>query len=140
MRYLAVILSFFLLLACQHVERPEPPEDLIALDVMADIMTDVYLGNSAKSVNNKIIRQSGMKLDSFIYTKYKIDSMQFVRSNTYYTSNLDAYKQLFEAVEQKLIVLKEKNDALNFRRPGNKGNTKDSATSEGSLIDAPDSE
>lgn len=138
MRFLTFIGCLLLLTACQHVERPEQPEDLIALDKMADIMTEVYLGNAAKSVNNKIIRQSGMKLDSFVYKKYDIDSMQFVRSNAYYTSNLDAYNQLFQEVEKKLITLKEKNDALNFNRKGKPKITEDTTETNEQLIESPD--
>ena len=136
MKRLLILIAVFALFACQDVERPEPPEDLIALDKMADIMTEVYLSNAAKSVNNKIIRQSGVKLDSFIYNKYNVDSMQFVRSNAYYTSNLDAYNELFRSVEQKLIALKEQNDALNFPKsiPGSTDTTK----TEGQLIESPD--
>jgi len=138
MKKLVALFSLLAVIACQDVDRPEPPEDLIALDKMADIMTDVYLGNAAKSVNNKILRQSGVKLDSFIYKKYDIDSMQFVRSNAYYTSNLNAYNQLFQSVEDKLIALKEKNDALNF--PEKRARENDTTTTSTQLIEGPESD
>ena len=135
MKKVAFILLIILAAGCQDVERPEPPEDLIALDKMADIMTEVYLGNAAKSVNNKIIRQSGIKLDSFVYGKYGIDSMQFVRSNAYYTSNLNAYNELFQEVEKKLIALKERNDSIKFGKPDSADTKKDTIQVGGELID-----
>ena len=114
MRTVLVILMVSGLFSCQHVERPERPEDVIPLDKMADIMTDVYLANAARSVNNKVIRQNALALDSMIYKKYDIDSLQFVISNSYYTSRLDDYAEIFTAVEKRLTRLKEEYDSINM--------------------------
>lgn len=114
MRTVLVILMVSGLFSCQHVERPERPEDVIPLDKMADIMTDVYLANAARSVNNKVIRQNALALDSMIYKKYDIDSLQFVISNSYYTSRLDDYAEIFTAVEERLTRLKEEYDSINI--------------------------
>ncbi len=104
-------------IGCQNVEKPDRPTDLIDKEVMVDILMDVYLNNAAKSVNNKVIRQKGMKLDSFIYKKYRIDSLQFVKSHAYYNSDLDTYETIFREIEERLALLKSKSDSLN---PGNK--------------------
>jgi len=113
MKKLSVIILVFIAMGCQHVEKPERPDNLIARDVMVDILTDIYLSNAAKSANNKVIRQKGMKLDSFIYKKYRIDSLQFVKSHAYYNSDLDTYEEIFMEIEERLAALKAISDSLN---------------------------
>ena len=123
--------------SCQHVERPEKPDDLITKEKMVLIMTDVYLGNAARSVNNKVIRQNALKLDSMIYSKYGIDSMQFVRSNTYYTSRLDDYAEIFTGVEEQLTNYKQTYDSLIIppATKGRPGSKTDSVRNNQKLID-----
>jgi len=112
MRLATCVIVSVVFWSCQHVERPVKPDDLIPKEKMVLIMTDVYLGNAARSVNNKVIRQNALKLDSMIYKKYGIDSMQFVRSNTYYTSRLDDYNEIFTGVEKQLTNYKQTYDSL----------------------------
>ena len=102
--------------SCQDVDRPEKPDNLISKDEMVNILTDVYIANAARSVNNRAIREQGIKLDSAIYKKYNIDSLQFARSNAWYTSNLNTYSSIFQQVQQRLEILKEKADSLTDKR------------------------
>ena len=110
MRYWIIIA--LVCIGCQDVERIEKPDDLIAMDKMADIMADAYLGNAAKSINTWLLKDKGVQLDNLIYTKHGVDSLQFVRSNAYYTSNLDLYNELFTKVEARLVVVKTDKDSL----------------------------
>lgn len=136
LRYGILIL---LAVACQHVDRPEKPDDLIAKEKMVDILTDIYLSNAAKSVNNKVIRQKGLKLDSLIYKKYAIDSVQFVRSHAYYNADLNTYNEIFTKIEQRLDSMLKKIDSTTGR-PENKFKKKqDSLMKSQSLITPPES-
>jgi hypothetical protein len=133
-------ITLVLATACQHVERPEKPDDLIAKDKMVDILTDIYISNAAKSVNNKVIRQKGLKLDSLIYAKYNIDSVQFVRSHAYYNADLNGYNEIFKNIEERLEAMLEKADSSGVN-PGDKFNKKqDSLKNVRELIPPPDSE
>lgn len=107
-----IIVALLLCMACQDVQRPVPPENLIPEDKMVDILTDVYLANAAKSVNNKIIRNKGVKLDSFIYVKYQIDSTLFAESNAYYTTQLNTYNDFFVEIENRLNAMQQQVDSL----------------------------
>ncbi|MFC7356429.1 DUF4296 domain-containing protein [Jejudonia soesokkakensis] len=109
---LVYLLIVLILVGCQDIQTPEKPSNLIPKDKMVDILVDTYLSNSARSIDNRIIIDKGVKLDSFIYIKYAIDSTQFAKSNAYYTVNLDEYAELFKKVEQRLVTLQEalKND------------------------------
>jgi len=44
---------------------------------------------------------------ALVFEKYKIDSTQFATSNTYYTSNVDEYEEIFEEVEKRLNDIKK---------------------------------
>ena len=113
MKKLIWILAFCFLWACQDVERPEKPKDLISQEVMSDILAEAYLANAARSINNRIIRKYGFKLDSIIYKKYDIDSVRFAKSHAYYTSELNIYNDLFLTVEAKLLKMQQANDIIN---------------------------
>jgi hypothetical protein len=106
---LVFILIFW---SCQDVKRPEIPENLIPEDEMAAVLTEVYLINAARSFDNRVIKDQKVKLDSFFFRKFNIDSLQFVKSNAYYTSNLNAYNALFKKVEERMMLIKVETDSL----------------------------
>jgi hypothetical protein len=112
MKYITGIILTFTLWCCQDVKRPEIPVNLIPEDQMAKVLTEVYLINAARSFDNRTILEQKIKLDSFFFRKFDIDSLQFVESNAYYTSNLNAYNKLFTKVEERMILLKEETDSL----------------------------
>ena len=80
---------------CQDVKRPEKPKNLIPEDKMVDILTETYLINAARSFDKLTILHNKIKLDSFVYRKFEIDSLQFAASNAFYTSDLNTYNALF---------------------------------------------
>ena len=112
MRNILTVIIIFFLWSCQDVKRPEIPADLIPEEQMVDILTEVYLVNAARSFDNRTIMDNKMKLDSFIYKKFDIDSLQFVRSNAYYTSNLATYDKLFLKVQERMQAIKKNVDSL----------------------------
>ena len=106
---LLLILSYT---SCQDVKKPEIPTDLISQDVMVDILTDVYISNASRNVNNKLIRKRNLHLDSIIYNKYEVDSLQFVLSNAYYSSDLKIYGNLLSLAKDRLVLLKKEKDSI----------------------------
>ena len=98
--------------SCQDVKKPEMPTDLISQDIMVDILTDVYISNASRNVNNKLIRKRNLHLDSIIYNKYEVDSLQFVLSNAYYSSDLKTYGNLLTQAKDQLILLKKEKDSI----------------------------
>jgi len=111
MRYSLLLILFFIA-GCQHVDKPEKPNNLIPKDKMVNVLADVYISNAARNVNTKILYTNGVKLDSFIYRKYKIDSLQFARSNAFYSANLETYGTIIKKVEDRVFALKRKQDSL----------------------------
>lgn len=113
MKKLILICLIGAFLGCQDVDKPEKPKNLIPENTMAEVLAEAYLSNAARSINNRVIRKEGVKLDSMIYQKYNIDSLQFVKSHAYYTSDLGAYNDLFLQVEAHIVKLTVINDSLN---------------------------
>jgi hypothetical protein len=112
MKHIAGILLILTFWCCQDVKRPEIPVNLIPEDQMAEVLTEVYLINAARSFDNRTIMEQKIKLDSFFFRKFNIDSIQFVESNAYYTSNLNAYNKLFTKVEERMVLMKAEADSL----------------------------
>lgn len=77
------------------------PDNLIAKDKMIDILYDISLLEAIKGQNIKGGISSKMS-NEYIYKKYNIDSIQFSKSNKYYASDLEEYKNMFESVKEKL--------------------------------------
>lgn len=101
-----------MLVGCQNVKTPKKPENLIPKDQMVDILEQAYLTNAARGVENKAILEKGIYLDSLIYQKNNIDSLQFAKSNAYYASNLNQYSEIFRELERRLDLAQKDLDSL----------------------------
>ena len=113
--YLRIFCLIFIMsfsISCQDVQKPEKPANLISQEIMIDILRDVYISNAARNINNKLLRNKNIKLDSVIFNKYRVDSLQFVLSNNYYSSNLDIYRDLLIKAQEKLMVLQIEKDSI----------------------------
>tara|TARA_R110002094_G_scaffold28935_1_gene41993 strand:- start:64 stop:522 length:459 start_codon:yes stop_codon:yes gene_type:complete len=131
---LYIVLSALVFAGCQDVKYPEAPENLLPKDKFAQILADAYVANASRSrsVNNRILRNKGIQLDSLLYTKHQVDSLSFAQSNAYYASNLDVYTGIIKEVEKILTEKKARIDSLSA--PGNgKVNQKRDSTAHSSF-------
>ena len=104
-----IMVSIILLLFnCQMNNKYTDQLEIISEKKMIDIIYDMALINVSKGINKRILENNGMKPQSYILKKYKIDSMLFVRSNNFYTKDLDKYLYIYDQVLKKL----EKNRQL----------------------------
>lgn len=99
-KFLIIICCVFSVISCNK-NSIEKPDSLIAKDKMIDILYDISLLEAIKNqnINGGI---SSKAANDYIYKKYKIDSIQFVKSNKYYASNIDEYKKMFDEVKARL--------------------------------------
>lgn len=90
-------LSFF---SCNN-NAVEKPDNLIDKDKMTDILYDMSLLEAIKTqnINGGITTKTASE---YIYKKYKIDSIQFAKSNKYYASDIEEYKKIFEKIKERL--------------------------------------
>lgn len=102
-----LIFIFGFCLACNKVEKPEKPDDLIDKNKMVNILFDVFVFNAAKGTDKKILEENNVTPDVYIYKKYEIDSLQFVRSNEYYAYDIKTYEEMIGKVEARIKAKKD---------------------------------
>ena len=90
------------------MQYPEKPENLIGKEKMVDILTETDLGNAARSIDNKAIMEKGIKLDSLIYRRFGVDSLQFAKSNAYYAADVNTYMEIIKEVETRLDTMQQR--------------------------------
>lgn len=97
----------FTVLACNKLEGPEKPKNLISKDKMVDILIDAKLISSANSKNKIIMRDGGLEFKTYVYEKHNIDSLQFALSNDYYAFHIKEYEEIYTRLADSLLALKE---------------------------------
>lgn len=99
------------LISCKD-EVVKKPERLIEKDVMIDVMYDLAVLEAIKYQNPVSLDTFKINPRDFIYKKYKIDSLQFAKSNVYYASDYEDYKLMFEQITKRLDASKKSADSL----------------------------
>lgn len=107
-----LVLLALIFCGCQDVDYPEKPKNLIAKDKMVDILTETYLGNAARSIDNKSIIEQGIQLDAMLYKNFDIDSLQFAESNAYYANDKNTYMEIMQRVEVRLTHRQQQLDSI----------------------------
>lgn len=106
MKKILVVLVISLLASCTSNTIFEKPEDLIPKDTMKALITDLIIASSAKYTKNKN-NEKKLNYMPFVYEKYKIDSLRFSISNTYYVSEIEDYQKMMEDVKKQLELQKK---------------------------------
>lgn len=99
--------SVLLLIACDFGE-PKKPDNLISKDKMVNVLIDAKLISSAISSNKKISEKHKLNMDTYVFKKHNIDSLQFSLSNDYYSFHIKEYEEIYIKVKDSLTKLKEK--------------------------------
>lgn len=107
-----LLLLVFLVVSCQDLEKTEKPDDLISEAKMIDVLTEMALVNAARNYNTKKLEVTGIKPDKYIYEKFDIDSLQFERSNNYYTEQYTDYERIYDSVKNRIQAIKNRMDSL----------------------------
>ncbi|TNJ44235.1 DUF4296 domain-containing protein [Tamlana fucoidanivorans] len=105
-------------LGCNEYKGPEKPEDLIPKDKMVNILIDAKLLTTANTKNKRIMRENNLDINSYVFKKHGIDSLQFAKSNSYYAYHMDLYEEIFKIIVDSLerlnIKLKDQ-EALEWK-------------------------
>ncbi|WP_299800497.1 DUF4296 domain-containing protein [uncultured Maribacter sp.] len=135
---LILVVSMFILSSCAE-ELVEKPDNLIPEDKMVAVIKEMAIVNAAKATNLSKLRENGVEPTSFIFTKFEIDSAQFVDSDRYYASKPLRYENMYKKVESdledqrlKLEAEKKVRDSLSLLEKSKKNidiKTKDSLSS-----------
>jgi len=101
MKKISLLLLFIFLVSCTSNTIFKKPKDLIPKDTMSLLVQDMMIASSAKFVKN-INKQKKINYISFVYDKYKIDSVRFQNSNFYYISKIDLYEEIITDAKVKI--------------------------------------
>ena len=106
------LLGLALLLMNCKTNAVEKPDDLLTENQMVDILYDLNVVNAMNSTNHQYLSDRGISASSYVYAKYKIDSLQFVNSDHYYASDLEEYEKIYQQVSERLQQNKAEIDSL----------------------------
>lgn len=105
-----IVFICLFIFSCAPNERIQKPENLMNPDQMVDFIADINLINASRGYRTLSGLSYVSLKDSLVYAKHQIDSLQFANSNTYYASKPKEYVEIYERVEQKIILLKDSID------------------------------
>lgn len=113
MKKFAAVLSFiFILASCQDIVDTPKPEDLIPEEKMVEVLTDISLLYGARTYNKKLMEEMGIRPYDYLLQKHEIDSMQFRRSNNYYSENYKQYQRIYDSVKRRLEIMQVRFDSI----------------------------
>lgn len=104
------VLGVILLLAACAQDRITRPEPLMSEEQLINFHIDLALINAANGYN----QNHYVPLDS-LYKFHGIDSLTFVKNNTYYASKSKHYTRIFKTVESSLKAMQE-SDSLGLAK------------------------
>ena len=98
----AVLFIFCVVLISCGEKVIKEPEQLISKEKMADILYDLAILTAAKNTSTGILVKNKIETMEYLYTKYGIDSVQFVENNLYYASIPSEYVAIYKEVDSRL--------------------------------------
>lgn len=107
--FLFALVSLFV--SCNK-DLVEKPDNLIDKKVMGDILYDLTILDALKYQGSDTLVANGINPKTYVYKKYKIDSIQFVKSAAYYASDYREYKKMYNALNDRLIKEKKSIDLI----------------------------
>ena len=119
-KIIALFILYSMVVGCQE-SAVSKPDNLIDEDVLVSILYDLSLLEAMKSQNPAVLETNNINPNTYIYSKYKIDSLQFAKSNKYYASDIKKYKEIVENVNKKI---EEQKTLLTKPKQVNKSNSK----------------
>jgi hypothetical protein len=99
--------GFILIMLIISCSDQSSPTDLMSEQQMVDFLLDINIINSSRAYrNNSDLNYYNIK-DTFLYKKHNIDSMQFVKSNSYYSSKPKQYLRIYSELQKKMKFIKD---------------------------------
>jgi len=109
--FFVLTISIVLLVSCDKT-TVKKPDNLIKEDEMVEILYDLSVLEAIKSQKPAVLDSNSVNSKTYVYEKYKIDSLQFAKSDQYYASDIPNYKKMYEQVSKKIEENKAIADSL----------------------------
>ena len=99
--------GFILIILIISCSDQSSSTDLMSEQQMVDFLLDINIINSSRAYRNKSDLNYYNIKDTFLYKKHNIDSMQFVKSNSYYSSKPKQYLRIYSELQKKMKFIKD---------------------------------
>lgn len=103
-----LMLMLIAFIACETSVQPPKPENLIPKGKMQNVLYDMFIINSAKGINKKLLENNGLNPEDYVLEKYNIDSLQFAQSNDFYAHDIEAYQEIINEVKRRITTEKSR--------------------------------
>ena len=112
-RNIIILLSLLIFsVSCQDLNKSEKPDDLIPEAKMIDVITEISLLHAARNYNKQKLEATGTNIDTYIYEKFDIDSLQLERSSNWYAEQFTQYERIYDSVKARIELRKNKLDSI----------------------------
>ncbi|MFC4635461.1 DUF4296 domain-containing protein [Dokdonia ponticola] len=96
------ILCVFFVVSCQDIQPVEKPSNLIDRSTMKEILYEIAVVNAARGINIQKLSQYGVNPETYIFEKFAIDSVQFAKSVSYYSSDIESYRDMYLDIQKRV--------------------------------------
>jgi len=96
------ILFVFFVVSCQDIQPVEKPSNLIDRSTMKEILYEIAVVNAARGISIQKLSQYGVKPETYIFEKFAIDSVQFAESVSYYSSDIESYRDMYLDIQKRV--------------------------------------
>lgn len=97
----SLIVLLFFIVGCNK-DLVEKPDNLIDKKEMENILYDLAILDALKYQDPSSLYANGINPKTYIFKKYKIDSLQFAKSNAYYAADYREYKKMYDAINERI--------------------------------------
>ena len=98
-----VLFLFISLFVISCSKNPVPkPDNLLDEEAMVDIIYDISILQATDGSMSYKLSDHNIKMNQYIFEKYKIDSITYRENQRYYAANARAYKKIYKKVIERL--------------------------------------
>ena len=112
--FLSILLGLFQLGHSGCTSDEKPPENTLSQEQMASILTDIHIAESRvtrlqlRSLDSSLMIFNKLKTD--IWKKYKVDTLNYRNSYSYYMMHPKQMSQIYEKVNKKIESREKSNN------------------------------
>ena len=108
MKKLVFIFTVAILFFSCNTDLVKKPDNLIDKRKMGDILYDMSLLEALKYQNPNSLYENGINPKTYVFKKYKIDSITYSQNQRYYASDSRKYKKIYKKVIERLDLEQKK--------------------------------
>lgn len=97
------------IISCSKNPAPKP-DNLLDDEIMTNILFDIAILQAADGLITYRLAENNIKVNTFIYEKYKIDSTTYYQNQKYYAADTRKYKKMHQDVLARLEKIKAESE------------------------------